>query len=72
MKDLDVRVDIMKDENFVKNLLKDHDEKVASIAVACLKLDPVERPTAEEIIKFIDVMKIYFKLIIIRIKMQNQ
>lgn len=50
----DVRVELLKDENYVRNLLKGKDEKIASIAIACLKIEPSERPTGDEIIKFID------------------
>ena len=50
---VDVRVKLIKDPDYVKKLLAEFDEKIAAICVSCLKIDPVERPTATEIITFI-------------------
>lgn len=50
----DVRVQLLKDPDHVKRLLNGKNQKLASICVSCLKLDPVERPTAKEIMTFID------------------
>lgn len=49
----DVRADIAKNRFFVRDLLKGHDPKLISIAEACLRVDPIERPKADEIAQFI-------------------
>lgn len=50
----DVRVQLLKDPDHIKRLLNGKNQKISSICVSCLKLDPVERPTAKEIMIFID------------------
>lgn len=50
----DVRVTLSKDPDYVKRLLEGCDPKLSSICVACLSLDPLERPSATTIIEFID------------------
>jgi serine/threonine protein kinase len=50
----DVRVKLIKDAEYVKKLLEGYDEKVSAICSSCLKIDPVERPTAVEVINFIN------------------
>jgi serine/threonine protein kinase len=42
-----------KNVDYIKNCLGSKNERVASIAIQCLKLDPIERPTAKEIIDFL-------------------
>ena len=50
----DLIVEIRNNPDFIREKLKDHDELIVQIIEKCLKIDPVDRPEAKDIIGLID------------------
>jgi serine/threonine protein kinase/HEAT repeat protein len=50
----DVRIEIGQDPNYIYQFLSAYDAKLTSIVEACLRLDPIDRPTAAEILQYIN------------------
>ncbi|KAL0488272.1 serine/threonine-protein kinase Nek, partial [Acrasis kona] len=49
----DVRIEVGGNPDYIYEFLSDYDTRVTSIVEACLRIDPIDRPTAAEILKHI-------------------
>lgn len=50
----DLILEIRNNPDYIRERLKDHDEVLVQIIERCLKIDPVDRPEAKDIIELID------------------